>query len=138
MSFTKQPCYIFDLDNTLVNMNGRSPYDNDLSGDTENIPATFLFRNLNSDLDLIILSWRKESSFLVPTKEWLADHDLHYDLIELNDTNPCLPGPLFKYQKLKELMIQYDILWVFDDDQNVIDICKQLWIPSFHFSINTK
>lgn len=56
MPFTKHPCYIFDLDNTLVNMNGRSPYDNDLSGDTENIPATFLFRNLNSDLDIIILS----------------------------------------------------------------------------------
>ena len=162
MTNNKPYCYIFDLDNTLVDMNGRSPYDNNLSGDTPILSVLqiinmidiwcddswpFDIHSSQRSIEIILLSWRKKLDFEKATRNWLdfnwfkresGSNYIAYDRLILNDTDPCVSWPVFKAGKLIQLKEEYNILWVFDDDEKVMDICKLLWIPSFQFSLNTK
>ena len=140
----KPKAFIFDLDFTLCHPVNRWPYDS--GADDEIITSTyFLLIWLNAyrrkipkfmGCNIIILSWRKEKDHLDESAKWLDDQYLLYDKLILNDTSPCQPGHIFKKAKLIELQKEYNILGVVDDDEDVIAVCKELWIPSFLFSYN--
>lgn len=143
----KQSCYIFDLDHTLCHPVNRWPYSS--CAEDEAIPSVKLIAEFiayrNSDkyrqymktrVHIIILSWRKEWDHKFETIKWLDENKIIYEEIHLNNSNPCTKAEVFKREKLIELQEKYNILWVFDDDPLVAEICKELKIPNFLFSYN--
>src|SRR5687768_16441499 len=114
----KKTAVIFDLDGTLANLNGRSPYDQALCGDDhvhEHIAEIARMYAKHSPHEVIIVSGR----FIDcsdQTIEWLSQHGIIYKWLYMRASKDQRPDTEIK-REIYEKFIEpgYDVVMVYDD-----------------------
>lgn len=125
----KQNAFMFDIDGTLARMCNRSPYDfSKVSGDTVNHNVAMILRCLrgNTGLPIIIMSGRSQEC-AQETIQWLKDNNIPYDEIFMRETGDSRKDSIIKeelYHKFVEPF--YNIIGVFDDRNQVVDLWRSL------------
>lgn len=121
-------CYIFDIDGTLAKMTGRSPYDyTQVHTDVPNHSITMIARLLKqSGLPIILCSGRK-AECKEETEKWLKDNVIPFDFLFMRATGDDRKDSIIKkeiyYTHIKD---KYNILAVFDDRNQVVDMWRSL------------
>jgi len=155
---------IFDLDGTLADINERkqkSQLDNgkmdwDIFFDPENIkldkPKSEVIRCAQmfhqQGYKIVIFSGRNDRSFH-STKEWLAQHEVPYDLLvcrpdkfkdeswPVADGNPAtykmrfMPDQILKKEMLDTFVDINDVFIIFEDRKKVVDMWRELGLTCF-------
>lgn len=124
-------CYIFDIDGTLAQMNGRSPYDyTKVDTDTLNTPVAKVFLSLKDKK--FIFSGRKDLCHQ-ETVDWLLKNGLesYYDLFmrEAGDDRKDYIVKREIYEK--HIKGKYNVIGVFDDRLQVCRMWYELGLPLF-------
>tara|TARA_R100000231_G_scaffold46972_1_gene40405 strand:- start:5 stop:532 length:528 start_codon:yes stop_codon:yes gene_type:complete len=156
---------IFDLDGTLANIdvrrdrsvkpNGKLNWDifaspdSILHWDTPNAPVIKMAQMFHNDgFRIVIFSGRNDRGFFA-TKEWLAKHNVPFDLLVLRpdkfkdhswpiaDGNPAtgemrfMPDEILKKKMLDTFVDINDVFLVVDDRQKVVDMWRGLGLNTF-------
>lgn len=99
--------------------------------DGPNYPMIDLVKKYKKEGVTIILLTGRPNSVRNITKKWLKKYDIPYDILYMrNEKEHYLKAPLFK-RKIYETEIKENVLCAFDDEQDIIDMWKELGIPSF-------
>lgn len=124
----KKQIYIFDLDWTLCELwESINPYNHDWEEVT--IPwMSVIYESLEEHRHWIILTWRKRKEYWEITEKWLEYNEIQYLDLIMQEWNTAKPNHIFKREKLIELKEKYDIIAMFDDNPDLIPVCKELWI----------
>lgn len=137
---SKRKAIVVDLDWTLCELwDSSNPYNHDW----EEIIIPWMCTMINSmyiyNQDTIILTGRKKNEYQSVTVKWLSDNGILHDRLIMQEWNTAEKNHVFKKKKLEELKEQYDILFVVDDNPDMIPVCKELWITllAVHTSENT-
>lgn len=124
----KLNCYVFDIDGTLAKMDGRSPYDySKVDTDLPNHNITMIARTLrNNGLPIVIVSGRTDDC-REATMQWLAKNNIPYDDIHMRKSGDARKDSIIKKEIYEnELKDRYNILAVFDDRNQVVDMWRSL------------
>ena len=126
---------VFDLDATLsFNLTGR-PYWGEgcaegIKNDAENTPLVNLFKTLqqNGSYKMIVLTGREGTEDIINASEqWLTDHgiDTKEILFVFRPKGSKVKGTEYKLNTLKDLRNTYDIEFVVDDSQKIVDVLRE-------------
>lgn len=63
------------------------------------------------------------------------DNNFLYDRLIMQEGSMWEKNHIYKEKELIKLQEQYDIIAMFDDNQDLIPVCKRLWIPLLHVNI---
>lgn len=122
----KTPCVLVDVDGTLAQMAGRSPYDWARVGeDKVNEPVADLVRQLHvhDDTKIIIMSGR-DGSCKEETVKWLNDNDIPFDDIFMRTAGDQRKDSVVKEELFyNHIEPNYRVRFVLDDR----DVCIKLW-----------
>ena len=139
--------FLFDVDWTLCSLYDVRPkaYTSDEEPIFSNV---LLLRSLynttgeSSDVHIWILTARKKSvhydhtlSFLKKNISPYVDIDERFH-IYMEEDSLARTNHVFKKEKLKKLQEDYTVLWLIDDNENLVDVCKELNIPFYLFNEN--
>lgn len=127
-SIDKQNCYIFDIDGTLAEMNGRSPYDyTKVDTDLPRHNITMIARVLSSTgLPIILLSGRQDDCREQTTK-WLQENNIPFDKLLMRKSGDIRNDAIIKREIYEnEIKPYYNVLAVFDDRNRVVDMWRSL------------
>lgn len=125
----KPKAIIFDLDGTLCELwDSANPYNHDgeeyVIREMKYIVETFE----NTLTKIIILTGRKMKDYLKITDKWLRESDIIYDELIMQEWSTAEKNHIYKEKELVKLQEQYDIVAMFDDNPDLIPVCKKLWI----------
>jgi hypothetical protein len=129
-----KPAIICDIDGTLADMGGRSPYDfeNVDQDEVKHATAETVRIFARAGYAIILFSGRNDSSREM-TIAWLQRNDIPFDELVMRRT-----GDRRKDSKVKREMYErtvrgkYDVLLVLDDRNQVVDMWrKELGLPCF-------
>lgn len=128
-------CIIFDLDGTLAHMTGRNPYDwKKVKGDSVDLPVSELYTLLNTEennTDVIICTGR-DGSCEALSKEWLYENKLpHPSEFHIRKQGDMRPDWIIKEEMWRDISTRYNILFIVDDRQQVVDRARSLGIKVF-------
>jgi FMN phosphatase YigB (HAD superfamily) len=127
----KSKCIIFDLDWTLCELRDK-PYNHDgeeyLISDMHKI---WVWVRFTCDTR-IILTGRKRKEYGEITKKYLMDNDIFYKELIMQEWNTWEKDYIFKKKELIKLQERFDIVAMFDDNPDMIQVCKELWITLLH------
>ena len=139
--------FLFDVDGTLCSLYDVRP--KAYTSDEEPIMANvLLLKSLyntiwdENDLHIWILTARKKSFHYESTLNFLKKHIsplIHLSSsfhIFMEEDSLARTNHVFKKDKLKTLQESYTILWLIDDNENLVDVCKELNIPFYLFNEN--
>jgi predicted kinase len=123
---------MFDIDGTLAQMSGRSPYEWHRVGEDTVVPAVATtLRNLAVFNTIIIMSGR-DSVCRPETEDWLRRHDITYDELFMRAEKDMRPDNIIKYELFnKHIRDDYDILAVYDDRDQVVNMWRAIGLPCF-------
>ncbi len=122
---------ICDIDGTLAHMNGRSPYDaSTCENDKED-------RIISDILDIygndpitspeIILCSGREEKYRLQTEAWLLQHAIPHDNLFMRQTGDSRKDAIVKKEIYEnEIKGKYNILFVLDDRDRVVDMWRSL------------
>lgn len=141
---SKKNCYIFDIDGTLARMVNRSPYDYDksdtdeLSVDVARIGVFIEFYNTmvsrvpgTERIDIIICSGRDEVNREM-TEKWLNDKGVFYDKLYMRPKDDKRKDSIVKSEIFHtHIEPHYNVLGVFDDRNQVVDMWRLLGLTCF-------
>lgn len=128
--------FIFDIDGTLAKLNGRSPYDYTKVGtDLPNPYVTEVFRFMQSfkgsRSNLIVVSGR-DSVCREDTLTWLHEHGLFPDKLLMRAEGDSRKDSEIKMELFdKHIRGKYNVLGVFDDRNQVVDMWRSLGLTCF-------
>lgn len=130
----KPKAIIFDLDWTLCNLSDSSnPYNHDwkevLIPEMKEIFLAFNYRN---KIARIILTGRKRKDYWSITEKWIEENLWSCDELIMQERSMGEKNHIFKHKKLIELKEKYEIIALFDDNPDLIPVCKDLWIILLH------
>ena len=127
----KPKAIICDLDGTLALLGDRSPYDaSSCEDDLLNAPIAHILEvyahQTLHDIKLILLSGR-EDKYRKPTENWLKKHNItHYDALYMRKTGDKRKDTIIKKELYKKYIDNfYDILFVLDDRDQVVDMWRK-------------
>lgn len=126
---TKPKCIIFDLDWTLCELwDSSNPYNHD--GEEYRIREMSIIYDefLRWYNKLIILTGRKRKEYGAVTEKWLEYNDIKYEELIMQEWSTAESNHIYKEKELVKLQEQYDIVAMFDDNPDLIPVCKKLWI----------
>lgn len=127
--------YIFDIDGTLANLNGRDPFDLEKCGEdlvNEDIKKIYeILRYSNESPRIIIVTWR-EDKYCDVTKEWLDSNWIWYYHLFMRLEWDKRPDTEVK-KEIYENCIKdyYNVIWVFEDRSKVVKMYRELWLTVF-------
>lgn len=135
---TLQPAFIFDIDGTLAKMDGRSPYDyTKVSTDkvNENVGIVYgvlqEFRLADNRFKMIVMSGR-DSSCKEDTIAWLTKHDIKPDVLLMRGKDDVRKDSIVKKELYdKHVKEKYNVIGVFDDRNQVVDMWRGLGLTVF-------
>lgn len=133
----KPKAIIFDLDWTLCELwDSANPYNHD-GEELEIESMTHIYKHLHYlGWDIrVIMTWRKKKDFWEVTREWLMNNNFLYDRLIMQEGSTAEKNHIFKSKELRKLQKQYEIIAMFDDNPDLIPVCKELWIPLLHVNI---
>lgn len=119
-----------DLDGTLALFEG-NPYKRDFLKDRGNKPVIEAVRAMkNAGFPIIITSGRK-AEFMADTKEWLKNQDIPYNDILMRSTGDNRPDFVVKQEMFHFIASGYNILFVFDDRNQVVEMWRNNGVTCF-------
>lgn len=136
----KPNTYIFDIDHTIAEHIGRSPYDYDSSINDQPIYLSCDILNMiinNPDNIVILLTGRPERARQVTIK-WLEEQNIFYHYLIMKQGNEYQKSAETKLNSIKELQKNFNIKAIFEDSQRCIDAYKELGITIFQVHLNGK
>lgn len=126
-----------DLDGTLCLHNGRSPYDESRVGDDlPNGPVVELVRALGRGSEgihrrILAVSGRSEGC-RDATVDWLERHEVPYDELHMRPLGDRRKDAVVKREIFdREIRDRYDVVFVLDDRQQVVDMWRELGLTVF-------
>ncbi len=78
--------------------------------------------------NIMILTWRKKKEYWDTTEKWLSDNWIDYDRLIMQEWSTAEKNHIYKEKELIKLQERYDIIAMFDDNEDLIPVCKKLWI----------
>lgn len=123
---------LVDLDGTLALLNGRNPYDaSTCEQDLPNLPVLETVQKWQSSLRIIILSGRTDDC-RPQTERWLEKNGVKYSLLLMRKTGDQRKDALIKEEFYRQqLEGNYNIRFVLDDRQQVVDMWRSLGLTVF-------
>lgn len=121
-------CYVVDVDGTLAQMNGRSPFawdkvDTDLP--KEDVIATV--RALKAAGYTIVIVSGRDGSCKDLTEQWLRDHDVPFDEFYIRPAGDSRKDYLIKEEIYRNhIQGRYNVQAVIDDRDQVVHMWRQL------------
>lgn len=126
----KPKCVVFDLDGTLCELwDSANPYNHD--GEEYVIPEMYeIYSTLHLSFEFkdIILTGRKRKDHWDTTIKWLWDNWIIYDELIMQEWSQWEKNHIYKEKELIKLQERYDIVAMFDDNTDLIPVCKKLGI----------
>lgn len=126
----KAKCIIFDLDWVLCELwDSANPYNHD--GEEYVISEMkYIFDKISyfEKNNIMILTWRKKKEYWDTTEKWLSDNWIDYDRLIMQEWSTAEKNHIYKEKELIKLQERYDIFAMFDDNEDLIPVCKKLWI----------
>ena len=124
-------CIIVDVDGTLAEMNGRSPYDwSKVSTDKVRPHIVNLIEQYDIyDQEIIVFTGR-DGSCLQATKDWLFNNEINYSKIFIRPEGDCRPDYIVKRELYEQnIKGKYNVMLVVDDRPQVIREWRRLGLP---------
>jgi len=126
------PAYIFDVDGTLARMNGRSPYEwEKVIGDLPNIGVIRVLDALQKDGYKIIIFTGRDGVCEEDTKKWLRRYDISYDHFDIRPEGNTEKDSIIKRRMVESIKDKYNVLGVFDDRDQVVEMWRSLGLRCF-------
>ena len=130
----KTPCYVFDLDGTVCNVDHRKQWvatkpknwdawNAGISEDVPNAPVLDMLHSLSSSFRVVLVSGRG-SEYRTQTEEWLKKYRIPYDSLFMRAAGDFRGDDEIKSELADLVEEKYKILGVFDDRKRVVD----MWI----------
>lgn len=125
-------CYLVDIDGTVALMDGRSPYDmSAVSTDRPNRAVIDVIRHLSQHHEVVFLSGRT-SDAREATEEWLAEHVPPYAGLYMRASGDNRKDFIVKAELFDQhVRDQWNVLAVFDDRKQVVDMWRSIGLPVF-------
>lgn len=121
---------ICDIDGTIAQMDGRSPYDE--AKVKTDIPVRPIIEILNTfkkqkvSFEVILLSGRHDSC-RADTEAWLQENRVNYDHLFMRKSDDNRPDYIVKKELFQEnIENKYNVLFVLDDRNQVVDLWRSL------------
>ncbi len=117
---------ICDLDGTLALMNGRNPFDAALcENDLLNVPVANVLKTFQGlGHKILLLSGRKDEH-KPQTINWLAKHNIVYDMLEMRQTSDGRKDSIVKRELFDaHILGKYYVEFVLDDRNQVVDLWR--------------
>ena len=119
---------ICDIDGTIAQMVGRSPYEEDRVGEDnpKKEVISILEQYKNTPNAIILVSGRHEDC-RVATENWCRSHNVPYDLLLMRPTGDNRSDAIIK-REIYDIYIKdkYNVLFVLDDRDRVVDVWRSL------------
>ena len=123
--------YIFDIDGTLAIRGDRSPFNWSKVGlDTVNEPVRKVLDRLEVDFAIIILSGR-DGVCKKETEDWLKLHKIKYEELHMRPENNTEKDSIVKNRIYDDVKNRYNIVGVFDDRNQVVEMWRSLGLTCF-------
>lgn len=128
---TKPTAYIFDVDGTLAEMSGRSPYDwNRVNEDLPRQNTVSLLHDLSKSHKIIIFTGR-DGACEKETKQWLLRHGIGYEHFDIRPKGNTEKDAIIKKRMFDKVKDEYNILGVFDDRDQVVEMWREIGLQCF-------
>ena len=124
----KRKAIVFDLDWTLCELwDSVNPYNHD--GEEISIPwMELIYQSVEEHWNCIILTGRKRKDYGEVTKKWLDFNEISYLELIMQEWSTAEKNHIYKEKELIKLQERYDIVAMFDDNCDLIPVCKKLGI----------
>ena len=123
---------IFDIDGTLAIMGKRSPYDWSKVGvDTLNESVARMLLILHSTGDKIVICSGRDESCRQTTIDWLNKYSIPYNELYMRQTDDNRKDSVIKLELLNQITQKYNVVSVFDDRDQVVDMWRASGITCF-------
>ena len=119
----KPSCYILDIDGTIADNEGRSPFEWDKV--IQDKPIQWVIDTANK-LDNVIICTGRDGVCLQETKDWLDKHGVKYSKIYTRDIGNSEPDWIVKERMWKEIAEDFYIKGLFDDRTVVVRRARAL------------
>lgn len=131
---TKKKAFIFDVDGTLALHNGRGPFEyHKLSEDRPNMALAAVYRSIRSTgFDTVIMSGRPDT-YMHDTRKWLMSWGFYHDALFMRpEAEMYVKDSIIKEKLYREFVEPvWDIVAVFDDRNQVVDMWRSLGLPCY-------
>lgn len=131
----KPKCIVFDLDWTLCELwDSANTYNHDgeeyVISEIKWILDAFWYNYEfpQHQAEIIIMTGRKRKEYGEITKKYLRDNDVVYEELIMQEWSQAEKNHIYKEKELIKLQERYDIIAMFDDNEDLIPVCKKLWI----------
>ena len=139
---TKSPCFIFDIDGTLADMDHRvhhvesypknwDAFNREMVNDSVYESVRAIFHSLNETYTTILLTGRGEE-YREETETWLEENNIKPDALLMRQAEDFRPDYEIKSEIADVISQDFDILGVFEDRPSVV----KMWIERGIFVFN--
>jgi phosphoglycolate phosphatase-like HAD superfamily hydrolase len=131
MEDARHKAYIFDLDGTLADMNGRNPYEQDTCDEDLCIEQIAQIARALDEAGyfILILSGRFDAA-RAKTKNWLHNNLIPYAALHMRADNDQRDDRIIKAEIFDEhIAPYYDVQAIFDDRPKVIRMWREKGVP---------
>lgn len=134
----KPTAIICDIDGTLAQMHGRSPYDwSKVGQDLLNKPVATLLDMISSEYHAlappqIILISGRDKVCAEETLNWLKEHHVAFDLLAMRPEGDNRKDSIVKRELFEEhIRNHYQVLFVLDDRNQVVNMWRDMGLTCF-------
>ncbi len=127
------PAYIFDIDGTLAQMDGRSPYDWSRVGTDKPVgPVVDMSKILSAaGMKIVVMSGRDAACFNL-TEKWLTDHGIQYHTLTMRPQGDTRKDNIVKVELFRQNVAPfYNVLGTFDDRNQVVAMWRAIGLTCF-------
>lgn len=129
---SKPTAYIFDVDGTLAQMDGRSPYEWDRVREDRLKHATRdVLVSLRASGHKTIIFTGRDGVCAEATTEWLLDHGIDYEEFYIRPEGDTRKDDIIKREMFDKIRDEYAVLGVFDDRDQVVEMWRHLGLQCF-------
>lgn len=123
---------MFDIDGTLAKMTTRGPFDWKRVGEDEVVEAVAETARIMSSFNVIIIMSGRDAVCRPETEQWLKDNDITYDELFMRPEGDMRKDNIVKHELFDEYVRNdYNILAVYDDRDQVVDMWRAIGLPCF-------
>ena len=129
----KEDAIICDIDGTLAHMNAkRGPFDwNKVDRDDVDIIVADRLRKHRKLGEKVIIVTGRDESCRELTKEWLDFYDIPFDEMFMRPENDYRKDSIIKKEIYDNELNKYNVLFVYDDRNQVVDMWRGLGVKVF-------
>lgn len=131
--------FVFDIDGTLAINNGRNPFDwSKVGEDGLDHHVSLVLCSLHSSGYKIVMLSGRDSICRGATKDWLHDNRVPFHYLFMRPHNNYEKDSIVKYDLFKQhVELHYNVIGVFDDRKQVIDMWRKIGLTVFDVAGNT-